>query len=112
MSLIFRNIRMRMQTSLLLNRAKPLLVALLCVFYALRSYAKDPIAEDLFRDSVIPNLHLQLSSEAIASLSRSPKKYVRANVREGLKSYTNVAVHLKGGPGSFRQIGQDKPAFT
>lgn len=91
------------------------LTLLLCFFLAALSLrplqAKAPVAEDLFRDGLIPSVHLQLSADAVSSLTRSPRKYVRANVREGMKTYTNVAVRLKGGPGSFRPL-QDKPAFT
>jgi len=100
---------MPMRTRVFLKRGE----LLLALFFLLSPHvrAKEPAAQDLFRDAVVPSLHLQLSSEAVSSLSRSPRKYIKANVREGTKLYTNVAVRLKGGPGSFRQIN-DKPAFT
>lgn len=67
--------------------------------------------DDLFRDLFIPHLEIKISSAEIASLNASPRSYVRATVREGNLLFTNVAIHLKGGPGSYRQL-DDHPAFT
>ena len=72
---------------------------------------KSPPGEDLFIDGYIPSLHIQIPDEGVAGLRRNPRKYVRATVKEGTIVYTNVAIHLKGGPGSFRQL-DDYPAFT
>ncbi|HTG44831.1 MAG TPA: CotH kinase family protein [Verrucomicrobiae bacterium] len=74
--------------------------------------AKHGAGEDLFRECVIPDVQLDIGREGMAALGgQSPRKYVRATVREGKSVYTNVAVRLKGGPGSFRPLN-DLPAFT
>ncbi len=67
--------------------------------------------DDLFRDLHIPVLQVEIPAEGIAGLRRSPRRYVRASIQEGAVTYTNVAIHLKGGPGSYRQL-QDMPSFT
>ena len=67
--------------------------------------------DDLFKDLFIPSLEIEIRPEGIAGLRRSARRYVRATIREGAILYTNVAIHLKGGPGSYRQL-QDDPAFT
>src|SRR5438045_643761 len=79
--LTIRNIRMPMRTWVFFKRGELLLA--LFFLLSLHVRAKEPAAQDLFRDAVIPSLHLQLSSEAVSSLSRSPRKYIKANVREG-----------------------------
>ena len=68
-------------------------------------------ALDIFADGHIPALRLEINGQGMDSLRRSPKIYVPATVREGTMAYTNVAIHLKGGPGSFRKL-DDYPAFT
>lgn len=66
---------------------------------------------DLFVTGEIPKIRLELSAEAIDQLRQKPRKYVTGQVVEGTRIYTNVAIRLKGGPGSFRPI-DDRPAFT
>lgn len=56
-------------------------------------------------------LRLQLEKSALDSLRRDPRRYVRAQLFEGDIHYRDVAVHLKGAAGSFRQV-DDKPAMT
>ena len=74
--------------------------------------SKKPVpALDLFEKNEIPRVRLELSDEAIESLRASPRKYVVGAVVEGARRYTNVSIHLKGGPGSFRPL-EDRPAFT
>lgn len=69
----------------------------------------DP-SDELFA-KLVPRLEIQITAEALSSLSLQPREYVRANVREGLKVYTNVAVKLKGSRGSYRPV-EDKPDLT
>lgn len=68
-------------------------------------------AKDLFEDAFVPVVFVQIPPAGIAALRRSPRKYVTATLREGDTIYTNVAIRLKGGPGSFRPF-DDHPAFT
>ena len=68
-------------------------------------------ALDLFAQGEIPRLRLELSEEAMEQLRKQPRKYVAGAVVEGERRYTNVAIRLKGGPGSFRAL-DDRPAFT
>lgn len=67
--------------------------------------------DDIFRDLLIPRLEITLSQQNYDQLSQRHRAYVRATLREGNAIYTNVAIRLKGGPGSFREI-HDRPAFT
>ncbi len=67
--------------------------------------------DDIFRDVVVPDLEIKISDSGEFSLRRSPRKYVQATIVDGDTVYTNVAIRLKGGPGSFRQF-DDRPAFT
>jgi hypothetical protein len=45
-------------------------------------------------------------------LRQHPRTYVSGTIREGNVTYTNVAIRLKGGPGSSRPVDDNKPAFT
>lgn len=49
--------------------------------------------------------------KALAPLMKEPRKYVKATVTEGDTVYQDVAVHLRGGLGSFRAL-HDKAGFT
>jgi spore coat protein H len=110
---IIRISRMPMRTRLFFRPGETLLVCFLLSFCALPVGAKEVAGEDIFRDCVIPNIHLILSPATVASLTQNgnSRQYLQATVREGGKTYTNVAIRLKGGPGSRRPF-QDKPAFT
>lgn len=66
---------------------------------------------DLFERGEIPRVRLELSSDAMARLRKTPRQYVVGAVIEGARRYTNVSIRLKGGPGSFRTL-DDRPAFT
>lgn len=77
-------------------------------------------ADELFTNSIVPHLRIQLSPEAIEALrayewtrggNTSERTNVLGTVREGDRVYTNVAIHLKGAAGSFRTV-DDKPALT
>ncbi len=47
----------------------------------------------------------------MASLRNHARKYVRAEIHEGATVYKDVAIRLKGGPGSFRPV-DNQPSFT
>src|SRR6185295_12284817 len=66
---------------------------------------------DLFKDELIPNLKINIPRQGTSALGRSPRKYVTATIEEGTMVYTNVGIHLKGGPGSYRSLNE-MPSFT
>lgn len=67
--------------------------------------------DDIFRDVVVPNLEINMPMTARARLTVNPRSYVKVDIREGDKVYKEVAIRLKGGPGSFRQL-YDTPSLT
>src|ERR1051325_7077774 len=76
--------------------------------------------DELFTNVIVPRLRLEIPPEGMAVLQSyewnrylngQDRTNVLSTVREGNKVYTNVAVHLKGGLGSFRPV-DDKPALT
>lgn len=67
--------------------------------------------EDLFDTCVVPTLVIEVPRSGVAALGANPRRYVTATVREGDIRYTNVALKLKGGPGSFRNF-EDTPSLT
>jgi spore coat protein H len=66
---------------------------------------------DLFAGGPIRQLHIEIPPTRIASLREDPRKFVRAAIREEGTSYADVAVHLKGAVGSFREV-EDRPSLT
>lgn len=70
-----------------------------------------PEASDTFFSSPrIRTFDFELSPEALASLKRQPRAYVKGSVREGAHVLTNVGFHLKG-MGSYRTI-DEKASFA
>jgi hypothetical protein len=67
---------------------------------------------DIFNEHSIGRIEIELPREGIESLRAQPRRYVRATVRVSEAIYREVGLHLKGSKGSFREIDQDKPAFT
>jgi spore coat protein CotH len=76
--------------------------------------------DDLFTSGVIPRLRIEIPAAGMDTLREyvwdknfngQDRTDVLATVREGNRVYTNVAVHLKGGLGSFRPV-DDKPGLT
>ena len=67
--------------------------------------------EDILAGDYVGEITIGISRENIAALSQSPRVFVRATVREGATVYTNVAIRLKAGVGSFRPVDQN-PALT
>src|SRR6187551_2985878 len=82
------------------------------VIGALAAGAKREDAEKFFISGFIPQIHIEIAKTNLVKLQRNARDYVRATIREGDKVYEEVAIHLKGAAGSFRQIDADKPAFT
>src|SRR5262249_19507883 len=78
------------------------------------------VTGDLFTNTAVPHLRIEVSPEGMAMLRRYHWEWARntesrtnvlATVREGTTTYTNVALHLKGAAGSFRPV-DDNPALT
>jgi hypothetical protein len=72
--------------------------------------------EGVFDPAPVHRYSLEIPEEGLAVLRKDRKEenrrtYVRATFREYDVVMRDVGVHLKGGAGSFRQLG-DKPAFT
>ncbi len=78
---------------------------------AFKDNGKSLPGDDIFKALAIPSLQITVQRQGISGLNRSPRKYVTATIQEGAVTYTNVAIRLKGGPGSFRSLN-DLPAFT
>src|SRR5436305_2725365 len=70
---------------------------------------------DFFAGRTVLRIAINVPAEGMRVLSGSSdglnRATARAEVREGGRIYTNVAIHLKGGAGSFRPIDDD-PGFT
>lgn len=73
--------------------------------------ARAPVADELFGGATVVRLEIQIPPAEVRQLARKPREYVTATVRDGARTYTNVAIHLKGGPGSFRSF-DDRPSLT
>ena len=73
------------------------------------------ILADLFAGRTVLRIAIDIPPDGMRVLSDSSdgpnRASARARVREGGRVYTNVAIHLKGGAGSFRPIDDD-PGFT
>ena len=68
-------------------------------------------ADAFFTNGTILRLQLEIPESGLISLRRDPRTYVAATLRDGNTTYSNIAVHLKGGSGSFRRL-EDRPGFT
>jgi hypothetical protein len=69
-----------------------------------------PPGAELFADKTVRTFKIEIVGDELEALKKDNRRYVRATVREGKNSFTNVAVHLKG-MGSFRPL-QEKPSFA
>lgn len=73
--------------------------------------AADPTVE-FFDKAPVPVVKVEIDGDELAKLKKNPREYVRATLREGDSTvYKDVALHLKGAAGSFRNW-EDKPALT
>ena len=66
---------------------------------------------DLFTNGSVVSLAIELAPASLESLRRDPRRKVPATVKEGGRTYPNVAVHLKGAQGSFRDV-DDRPGLS
>jgi spore coat protein H len=73
--------------------------------------------EGVFDPAPVHCYRIEISEDGLAILRKDSRQdenqrvYVKATLREGNDVYPDVGIHLKGGAGSFRQLGE-KPAFT
>jgi len=78
---------------------------------ALAQTKADPSAEVFKATAPLPTFKITVDDANLKSLKAEPKKYVKCTVAIGDKTYKDVAIHLKGAAGSFRNW-DDKPALT
>jgi spore coat protein H len=85
-----------------------------------KKQAKKPDASDkLFSSTNVLKIQIDIPPDAIKKLEKyswqfgpqGDREQVKVTVREGAKTYSNVALQLKGAAGSFRPI-HDNPALT
>ncbi len=73
--------------------------------------AKNAVGEDdLFAQSKIFRIQIDLPAAVFESLKKDPRTYVKATVREGSQTFNDVAVRLKGN-GSFEGLDK-KPSLA
>jgi hypothetical protein len=66
---------------------------------------------ELFTHGAARQLGIEMTPSGMESLRRDPREFVRATVKEEGIVYADVAIHLKGSVGSFREV-DDKPDLT
>src|SRR5258706_13118042 len=49
-----------------------------------------------FADPTVRTFDLEIGEDELAAIRRSPRTYVRGNVREGTQVFTTTGIHLKG----------------
>ena len=78
---------------------------------ALGGAQKPDATEKLFQSSKVLDVSVDLGAAELDALRKEPRKNVQCVLTEGGKVYRDVAIHVKGGVGSFRPIDA-KPALT
>ncbi|MGL4552470.1 MAG: CotH kinase family protein, partial [Gemmataceae bacterium] len=71
--------------------------------------AKD--SDAFFAAGKVIRVAITIDDKNLGSLRREPRKYARATVVSGGKTYKGVGVHVKGAAGSWRGI-DDRPGLT
>lgn len=71
----------------------------------------DAGADAFFATNGVVLLRIDIPEVGLASLRKTPRKFVSATLREGDRVYEDVGVHIKGSAGSFRGL-DDKPGLT
>jgi len=71
----------------------------------------DPTAVVFQASTPLPTFKITVDDANLKKLKQEPRKYVRCTIVVGDKTYKEVAIHLKGAAGSFRNW-DDKPALT
>jgi len=78
---------------------------------SVRRAVAEPGADIFATNAPVLRFRIEIAERDIRSLRNEPRTPVPATVREGDRVFTNVAAHLKGAAGSFRQV-DDNPALT
>lgn len=91
----------------LLSIVTPLLVA--SVTFA--ADKPDPTVEFFKPVGKIPTFKIDVDKMNLDQLKREPRKYVKCTLKVGDDTYKDVAIHLKGAAGSYRNW-DDRPALT
>jgi hypothetical protein len=74
------------------------------------------LADAFFGNTKLSRITIDVEPKALKGLNDAPKAWVHATIKiivpgQREVTYKDVAMHLKGGPGSFRKV-EDKPAMT
>ena len=73
---------------------------------------RDAAAAALFEQGTVPRLEIRLTEESAESLRRDPRAWTTCTlVENGERAHERVAVRIKGGYGSSRDL-DDRPALT
>jgi spore coat protein H len=82
-----------------------------CLGFATQLSAQDKSAELFKPQGPVIKIAINLDNENLNLIKREPRKYVRATFQGGDVRLEDVAIHVKGAAGSFRNW-DDKPALT
>lgn len=87
-----------------------LLLGLVAQSLPAASYRPGSPGASFFTNGAVHTIEIEIGRANMATLRSTPREYVRATVRAGGQTYTNVGVHLKG-VATFRPI-DDQPSLT
>ncbi|MBL9168585.1 MAG: CotH kinase family protein [Verrucomicrobiales bacterium] len=65
---------------------------------------REDLSDHFFTNGALKRLKIQISEDAVKALRAEPRQYVKCTVTEGGQTYRDVAVHLKGNYGTFKQL--------
>lgn len=65
---------------------------------------REDLSDRFFTNGELKRLKIQITEEAVKALKAEPRQYVKCTVTEGDNTYRDVAVHLKGNYGTFKQL--------
>jgi spore coat protein H len=92
----------------------PLLRLAVCVLFIssplFAQQPKDP-TEEIFKPGAVHVFKINFSDEELKKIKSEPRKYCKCTITIGDVKLEEVAIHLKGAAGSFRNF-DDKPALT
>ncbi len=65
---------------------------------------REDLSDRFFTNGALKRLKIQISEDAVKALRAEPRQYVKCTVIEDGQTYRDVAVHLKGNYGTFKQL--------